>query len=362
MRWLDHLVFRRAAPRAIRYLEPPDYDRATGLEAAVLAQLDDDFLVGPPLTLHMPDARLFAAVWGVGRECLTVGREGRPMREAVGAAVSMANACPYCVDVHAASLHGLGQHAVADAVLAGEEVADPRIRELVSWGLATLAPGSEILRRPPFTAAEAPQIIGTATCFHYLNRMVNVFLDPSPVPAAGGGGGRLKRAALRAFGVVMRRRLARQDAVAGRFLLDAGADAALPAEFGWAASNAAVAGSFVRLAAAAEEAGRRAVDPEVRALVEEVVQAWSGTSPGLSRSWVEGPASRLDEALRPAARLALLTALAAYQVDEAVVAAFRARAPGDRELVDLTAWSSFVATRRIAGWLAPAAVQETARW
>lgn len=356
MRWLDDLVFKRAAPRAIRYLTPLDLRRPAGLEAAVLAQLDEDFVAGPPLTLHMAHPRLFAAVWGLGRESLTVGREGRSSREAVAATVSRVNACPYCVDVHAASLHGLDRHDVADAVLKGEEVPDARIAELVRWARATLTPGAEILRNPPFPAADAPQILATAACFHYLNRMVNVFLDPSPIPVDTGTG-RLKNGALRLFGGMMRGRLRRQDVTAGRFLLELEPGATLPDEFHWAVPNVAVAGSLARFAAVAEAAGREAVHPEVRALVEEVVGRWDGSAPGLSRGWVERPVAGLGEAQRPAARLALLTALAAYQVDESVVATFRTATPGDRELVSLTAWASYVATKRISSWLQPAAHQ-----
>jgi AhpD family alkylhydroperoxidase len=353
MRWLEDLVFKHAAPRAVRYLAPLDYRRAAGLAAAVLAQLDEDFVLGPPLTLHLPHPRLFAAVWGMGRECLTVGREGRVTREAVAAAVSQANACPYCVDVHAATLHGLDRHELADAAQAGREPSDERFGGPVRWARATLTPGSEILRRPPLAAADVPQILGTAVCFHYLNRMVNVFLDSSPIPVETGGG-RLKRGALRLFGGMIRGRLRRQEVVAGRSLLAPEPGATLPSEFGWAAPNPAVAGSLMCFAAEAEAAGREGVDPVVRALVEQVVHGWDGRAPGLSRTWVERPIAALAESQRPAARLALLTALAAYQVDEAVVAPFRAQTPGDRELVGLTGWASYLAAKRVGGWLQPA--------
>jgi hypothetical protein len=55
--------------------------------------------------------------------------------------------------------------------------------------------------------------------------------------------------------------------------------------------------------------------------------------------------------LRPTARLALLSALASYQVDQQIISAFRQYQPGDRDLVNVTAWASWVAARRIASWL-----------
>jgi hypothetical protein len=57
--------------------------------------------------------------------------------------------------------------------------------------------------------------------------------------------------------------------------------------------------------------------------------------------------------------LALLAALAPFQVDDALVADFRGGGPadgarGDGALVAATAWASFTAARRIGTWLAPA--------
>ncbi|MCP4164746.1 MAG: hypothetical protein GY759_02495 [Chloroflexi bacterium] len=54
---------------------------------------------------------------------------------------------------------------------------------------------------------------------------------------------------------------------------------------------------------------------------------------------------------KPAARLALLTALAPHQIDEMIVDAFRAQQPGDDMLIAATAWASFTAARRVGSWL-----------
>ena len=69
----------------------------------------------------------------------------------------------------------------------------------------------------------------------------------------------------------------------------------------------------------------------------------------------EAAVACLDELDRPAGRLALLVALAPYQVDETVIPEFRDTHPSGRELLAATAWASFTATRRVAGWLTPAA-------
>jgi hypothetical protein len=78
-----------------------------------------------------------------------------------------------------------------------------------------------------------------------------------------------------------------------------------------------VAGAFARFAAVVEQAGAETLAPEVRALVTGYLASWRGEDPGLGRTWVERLVGTLAEAQRPAARLALLAAVASYQVDDA---------------------------------------------
>jgi hypothetical protein len=52
--------------------------------------------------------------------------------------------------------------------------------------------------------------------------------------------------------------------------------------------------------------------------------------------------------------LALVIALASYQVDEGLVDDFRGTAPDDRTLVELASWASMAAARRVSTWLAAA--------
>ena len=89
---------------------------------------------------------------------------------------------------------------------------------------------------------------------------------------------------------------------------------------------------------------------DVRALVEKHLAGWRGEHAPLSRAWVEALVTSLDSAHRPIARLALLAARAAYQVDDQLIADFRAVMPDDKALLQTVAWASFAATRRIASW------------
>lgn len=351
------IVFRHVAPKNIRHVHAPDFRRVEGFVAEVFRQMAAEFQIVPPVTLHHSVPRLMAGLWAVSREAYVADPPGRALREIVGASVSHINRCPYCVDVHVAMLHGLGDGAAAQ-VLSGAAIDPERLedaqREAAAWAMATLTPAAAILRMPPFSESDAPRIIGTALLFHYLNRMVNLFLEDSPLPIPASLGW-LKRNAGIAFGRTVGRQVATLGAGAEPFpLFEAAAE--LPDEFGWARPDPRVAAAFALFAKVAEEAGAAFLDPEIRALVVREVDGWMGEPPGMGRGWVERAVSGLPERDRPAARLALLTAFASYQVTDADIAAFRDRDPSDAALIAVTGWAGFQAMKRIGGWLhAPAA-------
>lgn len=336
---------------SIKYIQPAPLTPAAGPRAEAFAQMRRDFGSVLPLVLvHSPVPDLFYSVWAIIRETLVMGAVPRGLKEAVSAAVSKINECPFCVDAHTIMLHAVAEHDVVKAILQGQshQIRNPEVRALVEWASATRTPTSPLLLSPPFTPAEAPEIIGAAVAFHYINRMANIFLPETllPIPPRLAG---LKRLANRLSGSLLKALMAPTSlpGEALRFL----PDAPLPPDFAWAAPAPHVAGAYARLAAAVETAGQAALPEEVRALVHHRLQAWQGEEPGLSRRWLEEAITGLDPVYHPAARFALLTALAAYQVDEGIINAFRAHHPGDDQLVGAAAWASFAAARRIGAWL-----------
>src|ERR1700722_2652698 len=95
---LAQRALRRALDQ-IRYVSPVRPAAATGLVAAVYAQVEHDFgMLAPPVALHSPAPGPLAASWVMLRETLAVqGQADRAAKEMVAAAVSVENACPYCV-------------------------------------------------------------------------------------------------------------------------------------------------------------------------------------------------------------------------------------------------------------------------
>ncbi|RSD10917.1 carboxymuconolactone decarboxylase family protein [Amycolatopsis eburnea] len=316
----------RRTLRDVKYVEVVRPRRARGLVKDVYRQVERDFgMLAPPMALHSASPEALAAAWLVLRESLVAaGSASRADKEVVAAAVSAANECPYCVEVHGMALGSLGDPAAAAAIEAGDVggIPDRDTRALAAWARGEGGLPADI---PAGTAAE---FAGVAVAFHYLNRVVSVFLGPSPL----------------AENVPPQAR-AKAKAVLG-FLLKPGD----PPPAGWALELLpAAAGdgpgdtlsdAFARAAAAIEAAGERSVPSRVRDLVRREVKAWDGKPPGLSRAWVEPLLAELPAGERAAGRLALLTAKAAYQVGADDVAAVDAT---DRGLVELVSWAAFTA-------------------
>ncbi|GIH66841.1 carboxymuconolactone decarboxylase family protein [Microbispora siamensis] len=329
----------------VRHVTPVPPGAAPEHVRAVYAQVERDFgMLAPPVILHSPAPESLAACWTMLRESLlAAGAVGRPVKEAVAAAVSHGNRCPYCVDVHAATLRGLtrGRHAAEIAAGRLEVVDDPAIRDVAEW--ARDLGRRETARRPPGSPAEAAELVAVAVVFHYLNRMVNVFLGDSPLPPEVPA--RARPGLMRLFGLVMSP-AARRAGTPG-LSLDLLPAAPPLAELAWANGSPRIAKAFARAAAATDAAGRRSVPEPVRELVGALLDEWDGAPPGPSRAWAAEAVRALPETQRPAGRLALLTAMASYQVDQGVVDDFRRGTPEDRALVELVSWASLAAARRV---------------
>ncbi|MEN8178590.1 MAG: hypothetical protein ABFS39_08200 [Pseudomonadota bacterium] len=206
-----------------------------------------------------------------------------------------------------------------------------------------------IVKRPPFRCEETPEIVGTALTYHFVNRMVSVFLADTPMPVPAGAE-KLRGMAARIFGATVGKRIALRQPVAGdslRFVPEAD----LPDDLTWASSSARIAAAFAGCTQIIEREGEKSLPDTVRDLVSRELGKWHGETKGISRHWLEEALTGINDQLKPAARLALLTALAPYQVDDESIQNFRESRSGDRNLLGATAWASMAAARRACSWL-----------
>jgi AhpD family alkylhydroperoxidase len=327
--------------RQVRHVDAASPDRRPD---NVVQQIRTDFgMVAPPFALHLPAPDLLSAFWMVFRESMYAGGVGRDVKEAVAVAVSAANACRYCVDVHTTMLAALGGGDPAIAT-------DPALRGAVAWARASRQPEAQILRHRPFPDEHCPELVGTVVAFHYINRMMNIFGPDSPFP---GRSPRAKQIARRIALPTLRKLLSRNVTPGASVRLLPGAE--IPQDLAWAAGNPGIADAFARAAAAFDAAGREALPDSVRQLVECRLAAWHGEDPGISRAWVEAAVEPLQTIDRPLARVALLAAFASHQVDDQLLESARTgQGPaGDRILLAAAGWASFATARRIGTWLHP---------
>lgn len=333
----------------IRYIQPVAPNSTEGIVARVYPQIKKEFgALVEPFTLHSPSPELLAGAWSACRESLLVGSVRRDVKEAVAATVSRINQCPYCVDAHTIMLNATSARNSADAIIhqRDDQIRDPAVRSIVKWAAATRSPGAKVLLSPPFSPKDAPEIIGTAVFFHYVNRVVSVLLSETPLPSNHP----LLKGVLKKMAGWFFSRAIHHSKTSGASLELLPASE-LPADLTWAKRSPNIAGAFARFAAVVNRAGRDSIPEDVRDCVVEHVQAWDGKDPGLGRHWVEEAMSGLNEKSKDIGRLVLLTALAPYQVDEGMVNAFTTHIIGDDRLLGALAWSSFTAARRIGTWL-----------
>jgi AhpD family alkylhydroperoxidase len=291
------------------------------------------------------------------RETLLVGRVARSTKEALATVVSDLNQCPWCVESHSISLYALGEAQTVTAITQhkGFRTFPDALSDLFRWAYASLTPGAGRSGNFPFSAEDAPEVMGTVVNFHYLNRMVTALLAPSPLPDQVW----LRKPFQRVMGLLVARS-GTQAMYPGESLAFL-PNAILPEDMAWAAGSPSISAAFAGFAAVLEDVGKRALPDRVRALICDHASRWNGEKPPLSRNWVEDTLYTLPDSDKAVARLALLALRAPYQIDNKVIEAFRGEHHGDDLLIEVLAWSAFVAARRIGNWLwAPTSVFNSA--
>ena len=332
----------------VKYIHPVKISSAEGFVGEIYAQIKRDFgRVVEPFALHSPLPKLLAGAWMACRETELTGSVPRSLKEAVAAAISVLNHCPYCVDAHSIMLEAAGEHAVANSLNHARysEIKDAEMRSVIQWALNTKKPEMET-RSLSLAPHEEPEVIGTAVFYHYINRMATVLLSETPLPSNNKW---LKSQFKRIAGRMFARAVSRSK-TAGESLKFLPA-ATLPANLQWAEANPAIAQAFARFSAAIDEVGENAMPLRCRKHVEAFVGKWWGESISQNKQWIDHETKGFDESVKSMVQLAMLAAVASWQVDERRILMFRKYFPGERVLLSTLAWGSFTAAKRIGTWM-----------
>lgn len=345
---MKNALFDSLSNLPMRYVHAVSPSEAEGLVAKVYEQVVEDFFINGAITCQSIVPPLMAAMWCGGRETVQVSDQlDSEVKEAMTAAISHYNDCPYCADMLVGMVHGEGNHesAVTLQKTQQEAVAAEDLRDEVRWALSTVDPQTEWGGRPPFEESELPEALGSIFAFGYVNRVTHVTMADSPIQAPFGLRG-VKRAGLRLFGGELRE-MAHRELEPGR-ALPLVEEAPLPDDLWWAKPNPRVADALARWVGAVERYAAPDLSPATRTFVEAELEGWGGERMPLSRGWVEEALEDLSEGGPAVARLALLVTKASHQVDDEVVRPVLEK-KGEEGLLKVLAWSGMAATRHLTG-------------
>ncbi|MEV6078526.1 carboxymuconolactone decarboxylase family protein [Streptomyces sp. NPDC052069] len=272
---------------------------------------------------------LLSGTWALMRESLLAGKASRTEKQVVAFGVSLANRCPFCVEAHTLLLHAGGNTLLADTVARGGEPADPAHRRLPAWS-------RDMRAAPPFPAREAPEFVGTALAFHFINRITSALPDETALS----GGADVSELLGSEAGRALVRDVDSSPVPGERLpLLETEGEEPL-----WAAGTP-IGTAFGALRTAAG-LGAGLLSDEDAAFVRESVAGWDGVTP-LPLTGGGLP----DRADRPGVRLALLAARALYRITEEDVHARRVPPFTDHCLVQLIAFGAICAVERVEAGL-----------
>lgn len=310
-------MMEQMSTMSVHALAPPRPGRADGLAADVYAQMRRDFFVASPFVLHGELPPLLAATWALVRETLFTGEVERGDKEILAWAISEANECPFCISAHHAAVRAYGEERVA----------------LYRWAKEPSEP-------QPFST-HITEHYGTTISFHYLNRMVSVFLDDKMMPTPDFMSPMTDSMAQMMMGGMMKKGQANApgDALA---LLPA-YDEALAWRPGWATDNDTVAQALAGWSGIIEMTAREYLDAALLDGLASAIDGWDGI---LQRDLgVEGLRPAMEGAPEAAVDLSIRTAVAPHTVTDAHLKATLDAGFDRRQLLALVSWSAQRAAR-----------------
>ena len=280
------------------------------------------------------------------RESELVGNVPREIKEAIAASVSKLNQCPYCVDAHTIMIRATGEKRLAQLISQEQygKINPDRARKIVKWALSTLSPESKTISSPPFEAKEAPEIIGTAVFYHYINPMVTIFLDNSPIPVPFFKA-QMKQLASHIFKKAVNRSKSPGTSLT---LLP---NRKLPKDLSWSKESPNIAGAYARFAGVIKDLEKTVVPKQTQQTVNQYTNEWSTKSQEFGSEWLEEATIKMDPQSKIATTIALLTVFTPYKMTKETINNFRRFFPQQNQLLGITAWASFTKARRIGNWL-----------
>ena len=331
----------------MQYINPVKPSEAKGIVAQIYSQIKQDFgRIVEPFTLHSPIPQLLAGVWMASRESELVGTVPREAKEVIAACVSKLNRCPYCVDAHSIMLTAKGDKETAQQIINEryQNIKNPKTRKIAEWTLATLSPDSQLINDPPFRAEEAPEIIGTAVFYHYINPLVTIYLGKTPLPIP------FFRTPMRQLASIIFKKAVNRPKKLGTSLTLL-PKRSLPQDLTWAKSSSNIAGAYARFAAAIKDIEITTVPNATRKTIIQHINEWNPKKQQNNFQCLKETAAKMDSPTKAATMLALLTINEPHRISKDIINNFQRYFSQQTQLLAITAWASFTKATRIGVWL-----------
>lgn len=298
-----------------------------------------------PISMHALIPELLKSNWRVLREALVVeDKVKRKYKEAVASAISSLNDCPYCVDAHTIMMIGLNDKQTAKAIDKQDLnlVQDPRAKELLEWAYNSKYFHSENIVNPPFSKAEAPEIIGTAVFFHYLNRMVTVFLGETILPLnISFLKGIMKKMAAMMFSKVLNEEKQPGKVTENPDMSQFGNP------FYWSKNTPRIENALSSFYVVAHQIGEKYIPEQVFNFMIEEIAEWEG-SEYVKSSDLEMKLSQVDEENSSLAKMLYLVSFAPYRITEKQINELRKEySLSDEAILGMFSWASFMTASKI---------------
>lgn len=320
------------APSSVHVLRPSKPATTIGLCDKVYEQMRREFFVAGPFVLHSDVPELLAASWSLVRETLFAGEADRGSKEIVAWAVSQANTCPFCIDAH---------YAAVKACHAQDE-------SLAQWARASASASRAAAASAPFSSHEA-EYFGTLVAFHYLNRMVSVFLDEKMMPMPDAMKGVTQSMATYMMGGLIRKgeKINPGDSIE----LLPRSDSTLAWRPDWAQKAPHIAAALAGWSSTIETLAMERLDSNFLEIAGNAIELWQGETIHSVESSFSSAFESIDEQHVAALTLAMLTVSSPYNVTDSIVTNAITKDCTDTDVLILVAWAAQRSARKCANWM-----------
>ncbi|CAD7705023.1 unnamed protein product [Ostreobium quekettii] len=323
---------------------------------------------GDPQTVQNFFPPAMAGFWSLLRECqIADGKFNRAEKEQIATVISFSNECKFCCASHSnfAAAAGADGEGLRAAVAANDPslFKEERMKKVGQWVKDCQKKASPALKEaPPFSLDEAPEVIGTAFTFNYINRVVDKFLTeglvlpllPWPVRFLLHALPFLQKPFLGMFAGMVGKHIKEVGPVKqGEAVCIVGTDAKPPPGFEWSEKSVSIAKAFTYWCRAMDDLAKEYIPPEVTDFVGKYIdENYKGEDPPISRNWVFQAAeeSGLSEAYQSATRFMLLMSFARFQIDGAIKADLKKHFPDFQTQRAMGMWAAHKTATAISKW------------